>query len=327
MPFTAEETSRTVAGKVQAVITLTAGDATVEVLRGLGCNCVRWQIAGRDMLYSPPLDELAGRPTRGGIPVLFPFPNRIRDGHFVDNGQEFQLEKNDSTKQNAIHGFTPREPWGLLDCGTDAASAWMKAAFPCQTTWTHHWPAGGILQLRIRLTARALRYEARVVNYDREKRPFPFGLGYHPYFAATPDCKVQTTARARWDLVEGLPTGIRLPVNGDFDLRAPKPLSALTLDDVYTDLPDTPAEADGLIERGRVEYPGVGVLRVRTDPAFRELVLFTPPHRKAVCLEPYTCPTDAIHLQEREDVGWRELPTGGKWDGVVEYGWEGGRGG
>ena len=61
---------------------------------------------------------------------------------------------------------------------------------------------------------------------------------------------------------------------------------------------------NGLIERGQVEYPEWGgVLQVRASPAFRELVLFTPPHRRAVCLEPYTCPTDAIHLQEQEPVG------------------------
>ena len=62
MPFSAEESSRVIAGKEQPVITLNAGDATAEVLRGLGCNCVRWRIAGRDMLYAPPLDE-AGGPT------------------------------------------------------------------------------------------------------------------------------------------------------------------------------------------------------------------------------------------------------------------------
>jgi aldose 1-epimerase len=319
MAYSAAESLRVVAGREQSAVTLTAGDATAEVLTALGCNCVRWQIGGRDMLYCPPLDELADRPTRGGIPVLFPFPNRIRGGHFVWDGQEHQLPKNDSTQQNAIHGFTPREPWGLLDCGTDAAGARMEAAFPPRSTWSHQWPGVGVISLKISLTARALRYTARVVNYG--KQSFPFGVGFHPYFATAPDCRVQTPARARWELADGIPTGHRLSVEGEFDLREPKSVNALKLDDVYTELPDTP-NADGLIERGRVEYPGAGALRVQTSPAFRELVLFTPPHGKAVCLEPYTCPTDAIHLQEKEDVGWRVLPPGGKWEGVVEYSWE-----
>jgi hypothetical protein len=27
-------------------------------------------------------------------------------------------------------------------------------------------------------------------------------------------------------------------------------------------------------------------------------------------------------MQEHEDVGWRVLPPGGRWEGVVEYSWE-----
>jgi aldose 1-epimerase len=320
MGLSAAETRRVIAGKDESVIALTADDAMAELLPGLGCNCIRWQVGSRDLLYSPPLDELAERPTRGGIPILFPFPNRIRDGHFVWDGHSYQLPKNDSAKQNAIHGFSPRAPWRPIDRGTTATDAWLRAEFQISADardCRNLWPADARLALTIRLSRSALRYEAAVENPDA--KPLPFGLGYHPYFAVTPDCRVQTPARARWELIDGLPIGRRLPLEGAFDLREPRPVGELTLDDVYTDFPDTPPGADGLVERGRVEYPGIGALRVRTSPAFRELVLFTPPHRKAVCLEPYTCPTDAIHLKEREDVGWRVLPPGGRWEGMVEY--------
>lgn len=46
----------------------------------------------------------------------------------------------------------------------------------------------------------------------------------------------------------------------------------------------------------------------QAGPAFRELVVYTPPNRNAVCLEPYTCATDAVNLQPRGiDAGWRVL--------------------
>jgi aldose 1-epimerase len=308
-------TTRLIGGREQPVVTLAAGDAMAEVLPGLGCNCVRWTIAGRDRLYAPPPDELAARPTRGGIPILFPFPNRIRGGRFVWDGREYQLPLNDSSQRNAIHGFSPRAAWQVLGTGPDADGAWLDAAFALPNAW----PAPGVLELRIRLTPTALRYEALVLALDQ---PLPFGLGLHPYFATTPDCRVRTPAHSRWELAEGLPTGRVLRLDAAHDLRESRPLDGLTLDDVYTVFPVRPPAADGLVERGRVEYPGAGVLRVRTSLDFRELVLFTPPHGRAVCLEPYTCPTDAIHLQEHEDVGWRVLPPGGRWEGVVEYVWE-----
>ena len=51
----------------------------------------------------------------------------------------------------------------------------------------------------------------------------------------------------------------------------------------------------------------------------RELVVFTPPHRQAFCIEPYTCITDAINLQQRgTDAGLQVLPPGGQWTGIVE---------
>ncbi len=58
--------------------------------------------------------------------------------------------------------------------------------------------------------------------------------------------------------------------------------------------------------------PAAGLeIRQSFDSAFRELVVYTPPHGRSVCLEPYTCITDAIHLSELGiDGGWRVLDPG-----------------
>src|SRR5262249_5316321 len=247
------------------------------------------------------------------------------DGYFVWEGHEYQLPRNDSTQRNAIHGYAPRNWWSVIDHGANEVSAWVTSSFEVHpyNYQDRRWPAGGILELTIRLIGTAVRYEATVMNKDN-RRSLPFGLGYHPYFVATPDCLVQTPARSRWLLQDSLPTGDREPLPPNLDLREPRPAEGLALDDVYTDFPDVVPDRDGLVDRGRIEYPGAGVLRVRTSPAFRELVLFTPPHRQAVCLEPYTCPTDAVNLTNAGmKVGWQVLQPGERWEGVVEYRWEG----
>jgi aldose 1-epimerase len=52
-------------------------------------------------------------------------------------------------------------------------------------------------------------------------------------------------------------------------------------------------------------------------------VLFTPPHRHAVAVEPYTCSADAANLAARGiDSGWREPEPGSTWEAAVEYRWE-----
>ena len=44
-----------------------------------------------------------------------------------------------------------------------------------------------------------------------------------------------------------------------------------------------------------------------------------PPHRQAVCLEPYTCVTDAVNLQQNGvAAGWKVLPPGERWQADLE---------
>ena len=71
-------------------------------------------------------------------------------------------------------------------------------------------------------------------------------------------------------------------------------------------------------------HPGAtGGLRVLADKSFRELVLFTPVHRGAVAIEPYSCSADAANFWSRGiDSGWQVLEKGGEWEGAVEYRWE-----
>src|SRR5262249_54268581 len=59
-----------------------------------GFNGYSWQVtrAGQvlDLLYADPQLFNDSKPTRSGIPILFPFPNRIRDGRFTWEGKTYQ---------------------------------------------------------------------------------------------------------------------------------------------------------------------------------------------------------------------------------------------
>jgi aldose 1-epimerase len=297
----------------------------------LGFNCFSWRLAYRggalDLLYADPglFTEPDPRPTRSGIPVLFPFPNRIRDGRFQWAGKEYRLPPNDPAKKNAIHGFTCRHPGRVIGQGTDAGEAWVRGAFRASQdapgAWAL-WPADYQIELTCSLGDGRLRLEAHVHNPDSV--PLPFGLGYHPYFHTpfTPtgkaeDCTATVPAWSFWALEDSLPTGQKQPVAGDRDLNTPKPCTALNLDDVLTDLPPAP-QSGGPHERA-VLRDGPAALRVLCSEDFTDLVVFTPPHRHAFCVEPYTCTTDAVNLQAGGvEAGWRVLPPGGRWSSVVE---------
>jgi aldose 1-epimerase len=87
-------------------------------------------------------------------------------------------------------------------------------------------------------------------------------------------------------------------VDGPYDVRQPRDVMSLVLDDIYTDLV---ADTDGLVRCTLQDQQHRLQTTVTFDPGqFPHVVVFTPPApRQAICIEPYTCPTDGLNLQER----------------------------
>ena len=165
------------------------------------------------------------------------------------------------------------------------------------------WPADYRIVVTYRFKSNGLEVQADVSNPGQQE--LPWGLGYHPYFSLSlfggPEAVVTVRANKYWELVDNLPTGRQLPVAEKRDLRAGQTYDKLQLDDVFTDN----VGQTGLLSHGNRR------LEIYTAGIFREIVGFTPPHRQAICLEPYTCTTDAINLQQKGvDAGWRVLQPG-----------------
>jgi aldose 1-epimerase len=340
MPFEVKTFKATAGDKTGTAYELTDAARTVraEVWPHCGFNCLRWQVRQPDgswgsILYTAPEWETNPVPTRSGHPVLFPFPGRLRYGRLPFQGKVYELPLNDSTKQHAIHGFTPRNPWRVTD--SDGGDEWafitgefnLRKELPAAVG---QWPSDFTLSLTYRLHANKLRVMTTVTNIGAA--PLPFGLGFHPYFrlpgVTDPDISghvLEAHVEQVWEThADNMPTGWRNDVAGELDFRQPRPIGTTALDYVFTAMNTPEPELSGLVEVAVLSHPAAaGTLRVMADPVFRELVLFTPPHRQAVAIEPYTCSADAANLWERGvDSGWRVLPPGGEWEGTVEYRWE-----
>jgi|SoiMethySBSTD1v2_1073268.scaffolds.fasta_scaffold160428_1 aldose 1-epimerase len=332
MLYYIETEERMAGGHGGTVYTLSRPDvgSLVELWPAHGFNCLHWRVNRQDLLYSAADWDANPLPTRSGIPILFPFPNRIRDGVFIQRESTYRLPKNDSAHANAIHGFAPRNPWRVFGYGADLEGAWVHGDFQISTDAPEAeglWPGDGLLSVIYRLAPNRMRIELRVRNMGEE--PFPFGVGLHPYFqlprkdADISQYVLHAPARSIWKLAQNLPTGEKWPLPDELNWNRPRAITGTQLDTLYGDLGAIREDVGGLLLRatvGHSERPGR--LELWTTADFRELLLFTPPHRKAVCIEPYTCVTDAANLQARGiDAGWRELPVGGQWSGVVECRW------
>lgn len=297
-----------------ATIVLASGDARATVLPRAGANVSRWSVGDWEILSSPPdAESLAKAPARWGIPVLFPFPNRIRGAKYEYQGKIHQWSPVDA-EGNAKHGFALREPWDVTEQAADRAKLRIDVGarphllamypFPCTIEWS------------ISLSPRALALDARVTNTGPGE--LPMGFGIHPYFALplSPSGSREATvirvpARETWVLESMLPTGARAPVTGKLALAEGRALGSDAFDDVLTGL-------DG--DAATITDPASGrrlTLEAPRADGFHEWVVYAPPDR--VALEPYTCPTDALNLAARGAPGASliVLEPGGSWTGRI----------
>ncbi len=292
--------------------------STAKIAAELGFNCFEFlaRFDGRmvDVIDAAP-DFIAGKQSFSGhgIPLLFPYPNRIRGGKFTWAGKTYHLpaEKVAYNKDNAIHGFCLDRPWRVTERGENFVVGEFQLSREAPDR-RDLWPADFILEVRYSLKEATLRADVRVTNPDNV--PLPWGFGTHPYFklplgaeSSPARCLIQAPASEQWNLIDCLPTGEKRPIPKEIDLREGEYFDVLKLDDVLSGLPrgPQPIRCSILDEAAGLQLDQI------TDPSYRELVVYNPPGRAAVCLEPYTCVTDAVNLESQGiDTGWQTLPPG-----------------
>lgn len=299
--------------------------AIAKIAPELGFNCFELTVPIDGQTVSAidaAADFLEGKqsPSGHGIPLLFPYPNRIRGGKYTWEGKEYFLppDKVAYNKDNAIHGFCLDRAWRVTDQGDNYAVGEFLLSRDAPDR-RDLWPADFQLEVRYTVEGTTLRTDIRVTNPDSV--PLPWGFGTHPYFklplgkdSDPARCLIEAPATAQWELVDCLPTGAKKPIPPDIDLRDGAYFDVLKIDDVLTGLPSGPDPIRCTIWD---ESAGLQLEQI-SDPVFQELVVYTPPGRAAVCLEPYTCVTDAINLQAQDfKTGWQVLPPGETWEGQI----------
>ena len=270
--------------------TITSGDHQAVIVE-VGGALRSYQVAGADVVDGYPGHEMS--PASHGQ-ILAPWPNRIRDGRYTFGGESYQLALTEPARHNAIHGLVNWVRWSQVgEAGADSVT--IKYDLPPQpgypwalsvrTTWT--------------VSSTGLRGDNWVTN-DSDT-PCPFGFSVHPYLIVPgvpiAELSLQVPARNRL-LVDGrlLPIGAARVAGTEFDFSEPRKLGDTELDTAFGDVIRDP---DGGSAVTLTASDGRGV-KVWADAAFGWWQVFTSDtlpgarHRRAVALEPMTCPPDAF---------------------------------
>jgi len=262
-------------------------------------------------------------PSHNGIPILFPFPNRIRSGRFTWDGTEYELPESVVSYDgsgNAIHGFCLDKPWRVEEQSESSVTGVFRLSVDAEDR-SGLWPTDAELKVCYELKGTTLHCEFTVLNPDT--KPMPWGLGTHSYFrlplsatASADECTVFAPVEKSRELIDCLPTGATGEIATECDLSQSPNYGSLKLDNAFSGLS---TGSDGLVETYVAEPSSGRKVIQRFSADFQELVAFTPPWTAAVCLEPYTCATDAINLhQQGIEAGLKILPPNETWTGTID---------
>src|SRR5882757_7664608 len=94
-------------GDAEIVRLRAPGATTAEIVPAWGGSAFSFRVGATSVLENISLAEIAKKPTSYGVPILFPFPNRIRDGRFAFEGREFHIDP-------PRHGMVRDKPWAVV---------------------------------------------------------------------------------------------------------------------------------------------------------------------------------------------------------------------
>lgn len=279
------------------------------VVTEVGATLRSYTLGGLDVVdgFGPAEWSHAGRGQ-----VLAPWPNRLGDGKYEWRGVRAQAALDEPALGNAIHGLVRWMPWRL------EANAQNVVSLRCSIRPTPGYPWSVELRCEYRL-----RRDGLVVTTEATgagDMAAPFGIGFHPYLVAGTghvDTATLVVPAARTLVLDArsLPTGELQDVAGtELDFRTGRTVGQTRLDTAFTDL----ARGEDGMARAGLEDPVTGRgVELWADDRYRYFMCYTGDtveperRRRAVAVEPMTCPPDAFRSGKDLIV----LEPGETWEG------------
>jgi len=308
------------------------------IVPALGANCLELALSPADGAKPAPvindmefLSKTSEQPSRYGIPILFPWPSGIPGGKFEFQGKVIELNP-PGEKRATHHGFVNTAAWRVVRSDCDNTSAWLTCAIRSEDCGekAKRFPFRFVLEMTWRLTDAGFSMEMKTTNTG--DGPMPMGLGLHPYFTipfgkqgSPGDCRLFTAMEKQWDLDKTIEVdpGETAPAdpflnNPAFDPRPEggRPIEKTKFNHVYK------AAFEKGFTRSILTDPGSGLhLTVSADEDFSTWVIYTPPDRSAISIEPWTMTPNAFNLVATgtKNTGMITLESQETWNGTVSF--------
>lgn len=265
------------------------------VVPEVGGNLLALSIQGENILdgYQTPEELTTFKSSKSA--VLFPFPNRLRDGKYQFEGQSFQFELSDSKNHNAIHGIGRKEKMEVAEAITGADFASITCAFESDGKIETAYPFPFRFEIQFKISEPNI-FEVKLSFENKSNTKIPVGIGWHPYFsfgATINEAQLKFPPCQFIDVDERLlPTGKKY--NYDY-FASTKSIGKTALDNGFHLLDNENKKAELTLN---VKDKTLNYWQEVGEGKFNFLQVYIPPHRNAIAIEPMTCNIDAFNNQD-----------------------------
>lgn len=213
-----------------------------------------------------------------GSAVLFPFANRVAKGVYNFNGEIYQLEKSEEDPNNALHGLVYNKPFEVVEKVSDSESTSVLLQHTNKQR-AQGFPFLYTISLRYKLLLNALELSVIVKNDDAV--PFPFTLGWHPYFNAP---NLETSSLALNTSHKILVDETMIPLKEvPYNIESPLLIQDQSFDDCFK------------LNTNRVTFKTSTHDIAITASKGQYWQIYTPPSRQVIAIEPQTGPADSFN--------------------------------
>ena len=243
-----------------------------------GARITKFTKANQEIMKSAS-DELQGF---NGM-VLAPWPNRIADGKYQFGGIEYELEINETDRNNALHGFAYKTEFEISSQSTSEIVLWATLTEP------NGYPFHIDLQLSYRLDEKGFRCDVLATNNSIQAAPF--GIAFHPYYPVDDQTKISMPAKTHI-----LTNNQMIPISDQPNSHKEFLFGDVDFDDCFTEL-----ERANLIAEIEIQSENRSIT-LWQDEAFDYVMVYTTNDfeaidgkAKAIAIEAQSCPANAFN--------------------------------
>lgn len=240
--------------------------------------------------------------------LLFPFAGRIKNGSYSFNDEIFYMPINYKTENNACHGFLYQEKFDVISEYIESDYAEVVLSFQ-QKKYYPGYPFTFNVFVSYKLNVSGeVTVSTQIENTNNTQ--ILFSNGWHPYYTfenCVDDLIVEFSPNERIELdSNNIPNGNK----NNFSLNHHQKidLENKNLDDVFKLLPMN--DRNEVILTSKKKTDKLKLWQQASIDKYNYLVLYIPPDRKSIAIEPITSNIDSFN--NKEDVVI--LQAGAKWN-------------